>query len=291
MAATQIDLESIVAIDVHTHVQASVEAGRGFSEDSPEAAVAKVFGSDALLTVPELAEFYRERSMAAVCFMVDSVRWSGPVTNEEILVLAQGERDVLLPFVSVDPNRGAEGVRQARRLIEEHDVRGFKFHPTFQHFFPDDPMAYPLYAVIAEHGLPAVFHTGQTAVGSGQPGGGGLLLKYSNPIHLDQVAADFPDMTIIMAHPSVPWQDEALSIAVHKPNTYIDLSGWSPKYFPPQLVHYANTLLKRKVLFGTDYPALTPERWIADFDTLTLREDVRPLILKDNAARMLGLTA
>src|ERR687894_416333 len=77
MAATKIDLDSIVAIDVHTHVQASVEAGRGFSDDSPEAAVAKVFGSDALLTVPELAAFYRERNMAAVCFMVDSVRW-GP---------------------------------------------------------------------------------------------------------------------------------------------------------------------------------------------------------------------
>ena len=78
-------------------------------------------------------------------------------------------------------------------------------------------------------------------------------------------------------------------VAVHKPNVYIDLSGWSPKYFPPQLVHYANSLLKRKVLFGTDYPALTPERWIADFETLKLRDEVRPLILKENAIRMLGL--
>src|SRR5918996_4860128 len=104
MAATQIDLESIVAIDVHTHVQASVETGRGFSEDSPEAAVAKVFGSDALLTVPELAAFYRERNMAAVCFMVDTVRWGGPVSNDEILHLAAKE-DVLIPFVSIDPHR------------------------------------------------------------------------------------------------------------------------------------------------------------------------------------------
>jgi predicted TIM-barrel fold metal-dependent hydrolase len=110
MPATEIDLENIVAIDVHTHVQASVEAGRGFAEDSPEAAVAQVFGSDALLTVPELAAFYRERKMAAVCFMVDSVRWGGPVTNEEILELSRSERDVLLPFVSVDPHRGAAGV-------------------------------------------------------------------------------------------------------------------------------------------------------------------------------------
>src|SRR5918998_2721279 len=116
MASTQIDLDAIVAIDVHTHVQASVEAGRGFPEDSPEAAVAEVFGSDSLLTVPELAAFYRERNMAAVCFMVDSVRWGGPVTNEEILELAANERDALIPFVSVDPHRGREGVEWARRL-------------------------------------------------------------------------------------------------------------------------------------------------------------------------------
>src|SRR3954471_21915067 len=100
------DVSQLVAIDVHAHVQASLTS-RGFPEDSPEAAVAEVFGSDALLTVPELAAFYRERNMAAVCFMVDSVRWGGPVTNEEILELSKSERDVLLPFVSVDPHRGA----------------------------------------------------------------------------------------------------------------------------------------------------------------------------------------
>jgi len=177
----------------------------------------------------------------------------------------------------------------ARRLIDEFDVRGFKFHPSYQQFFPDDPLAYPLYEVIAEHSLPAVFHSGQTALGAGQRGGGGIRLKYSNPIHLDDVAADFPDMPIILAHPSVPWQDEALAVAVHKPQVYIDLSGWSPKYFPPQLVQYANTLLRDKVMFGTDYPALTPERWLAAFDELPIKPEVRPLILKENAARLLGL--
>jgi predicted TIM-barrel fold metal-dependent hydrolase len=283
-----IDLDAIEAIDVHTHVHVSVDNG-GLPEDSPERAVAEVFGSDALMTVPQLAAYYRERRMACVAFMVDSVRWGAPVSNDEILELAANERDTLIPFASVDPNRGAEGVALAKRLIADYDVRGFKFHPSMQHFFPDDRLAYPLYEVIAEHGLPAVFHTGQTAVGAGQRGGGGILLKYSNPVHLDEVAADFPDMPIVMAHPSVPWQDEALSVAVHKPQVYIDLSGWSPKYFPPQLVRYANTLLKEKVLFGTDYPALTPERWLRDFDTLDIKPEVRPLILKDNAARLLGL--
>ncbi len=121
------------------------------------------------------------------------------------------------------------------------------------------------------------------------PGGGGVRLKYSNPMYLDDVAADFPDMPIVAAHPSFPWQDEALSVATHKPQVYIDLSGWSPKYFPQNLIQYANTILKNKILFGTDFPILTPERWMADFDTLPIRPEVKPLIMKENAARLLKL--
>jgi predicted TIM-barrel fold metal-dependent hydrolase len=106
---------------------------------------------------------------------------------------------------------------------------------------------------------------------------------------LDDVAADFPSLTIVLAHPSVPWQDAAISMATHKANVYIDLSGWSPKYFPPQLVRAANGPLKRKVLFGSDYPVITPDRWLADFDALDVKPEVRPLILKDNAVRALRL--
>jgi hypothetical protein len=170
-------------------------------------------------------------------------------------------------------------------------VRGFKFHPNVQGFFPNDRMAYPLYEVIEAAGLPALFHTGQSGVGSGLPGGGGVRLKYSNPMHVDDVAVDFPGLTIVLAHPSFPWQDEALAVAVHKPQVYIDLSGWSPKYFPPQLVQHANTLLRERMLFGTDYPFITPERWLADFAKLDIKPEVRPLILKENAIRLLGLDA
>ena len=106
---------------------------------------------------------------------------------------------------------------------------------------------------------------------------------------LDDVAADFPSLTVILAHPSVPWADASISMATHKSNVYIDLSGWSPKYFPPALVRAANSYLQDKVLFGTDYPLLTPERWLRDFDTLDMKPDVRPKILKDNAIRVLGL--
>jgi len=197
----------------------------------------------------------------------------------------------MIAFASIDPHKGRMGVREARRLIADGVIRGFKFHPTLQGFFPNDRLAYPLYEVIAQHKLPAIFHSGHSGMGTGMPGGGGLRLKYSNPIHLDDVAADFPDMTVIIAHPSWPWQDEALSVCLHKPNVYIDLSGWSPKYFPPQLVRAANRALSTKVLFGTDYPYIEVDRWRRDFETLDMKPEVLPLIFKENALRVLGVTS
>lgn len=281
----------MVAIDVHTHVLASVtgsstESGGGAGD------LAHVFGHMPELTVPELADYYRSRKMAAVVFTVDSPVRSGResrVSNEEIADQAAEHSDVLIPFASVDPGRGAAGVAWARRLIDEYGVKGFKFHPSEQGFYPNDRMAYPLYEVIAEAGLPALFHSGQTGVGAGQRGGGGIRLKYSNPLYLDDIAVDFPDMPIIIAHPSFPWQDEALAVAGHKPQVYIDLSGWSPKYFPENLVRQVNSILSRKVLFGSDFPAITPDRWLADFAKLPIKDDVRPLVLKDNAVRLFGL--
>jgi predicted TIM-barrel fold metal-dependent hydrolase len=290
--STGLDLAALTAIDVHVHVESD---GRGQLSLDEEllAASAKYFKSDhdRAPTVEQIADYYRPRGLAAVVFTVDATTQTGhqALSSEEIADKAAAHADVLIPFGSVDPQAGAEAVRRARRLITEHGVRGFKFHPSLQGFTPDDRRYYPLYQVIEEAGLPAVFHTGQTGIGAGLPGGRGIKLRLSNPMLLDDVAADFPGMTVILAHPSVPWQDEAISIATHKANVYIDLSGWSPKYFPPQLVHAASSFLQDKVLFGTDYPLLTPERWMRDFELLDIKPEARPKILKHNAARLLGL--
>ena len=286
----RIDLDEIVAIDVHTHAWKSALRVDDAPSDSQEAMGRYFRYAPQHQTVPEMAEMYRKMKMAFVVFTVDGEAGSSrKVTNEEIAQLAHEHGDVAIPFASINPHRGSEGVAEARRLVRDYHVRGFKFHPSVQHFFPNDRLAYPLYEAIAEAGVPALFHTGQTGVGAQTRGGSGIRLKYSNPLHLDDVAADFPDLQIVMAHPAVPWQDEQLSVAVHKPNVWIDISGWAPKYFEPKLVQYANTLIKDRVLFGTDYPVISPDRWLADFEKLPLKPEVRPLILKENAARLLKL--
>ena len=283
------NLKNLVAIDVHTHAWKSALAVDDKRTESQEA-MGRYFRYEAQhQTVPEMAEMYRRLKMAFVVFTVDSPREPRKISNEEIAELAHKNSDVAIPFASISPHRGAEGVAAARRLIRDYKVRGFKFHPSVQEFFPNDRLAYPLYEVIAEAKLPALFHTGQTGVGAKTRGGGGIRLKYSNPLYLDDVAADFPDMPIILAHPSFPWQEEALSVATHKPQVYIDLSGWSPKYFPPILVQYANTLLKDRILFGSDYPVIAPEKWVEEFEKLPIKPEVRALIMKENAARLLQL--
>ena len=168
-------------------------------------------------------------------------------------------------------------------------MRGFKFHPSLQAFDPSADEFDPLWAAIEELGVPVVVHTGQNGIGAGLPGGAGIQLGRSNPMLLDVVAARHPQLAVILAHPSVPWQEEANSIATHKTNVYIDLSGWSPKHFPESLVRLAGRGLQDRVLFATDFPLLTPEKWLAAFAELPIPDEVRPKILKHNAARLLGL--
>ena len=285
-----IDVASVTAIDVHVHTELARDGHDPMPPHLREAAHRYFRSNEPLPTVDDVAEHYRERNMAAVVFTVDWESNSGipPIPNEEIAEAAAANSDVLIPFASVDPAR-PDAVERARRLISEHGVKGFKFHPNLQAFFPNDRSAYPLYEVIAEAALPALFHSGHSGIGTGAPGGGGFRLKYSNPMCLDDVAADFPDLQVVLAHPSFPWQDEAISVCLHKENVWIDLSGWSPKYFPAQLVQYANTQLRSKMLFGSDFPLITPDRWLADFADAPFKDEVRPLILKENAARLLGL--
>jgi uncharacterized protein len=280
-----------VAIDMHIH-PASAESRQGSGEQF-QAQAARHFGSDPRpIPIDETADYYRRLQMRAVLLAVDSESGSGrpAVTSEYVARCAREHPDVFIPFGSVDPWKGKRALYELQRAVEELGVKGFKFHPQMQAFFPNEPRFAPLFAAIERYELPVVFHSGTSGIGAGAPGGLGIKLKYARPIpYLDDLAADYPGLKVILAHPSWPWQEEALAMAVHKSNVYIDLSGWSPKYFPESLVRYANSLLQDKVMFGSDYPLITPERWLADFETLSIKPEVRPKILLHNALRLLGL--
>ena len=285
-------LDDIVAIDMHIHANKSTRLPIDPIAEEFDAAMFAYFKQDLPKpTIAETAAYYRERKMLAAIFTVDTERGNGQfrISNEEVAEEAALHSDVLIPFASIDPMRGKMAAREARRLIKDYGVQGFKFHPSLQGFFPNDRDCFDLFEVIAEARLPAIFHSGQTGVGSGMRGGGGVRLKYSDPMHLDDVAVDFPDMPIIIAHPSFPWQESALAVATHKPNVYIDLSGWSPKYFPEILIRYINGLLKHKMLFGSDFPVIAPDRWLEDFEKLPIKPEVREMVLKTNAIKLLGL--
>ena len=230
--------------------------------------------------------------MAFIVFTVDeTLSGMKRFSNDEVVEFA-ADRTPTSPFRLPASIRCAAPTPCARRAGSSRPaaISGLKLHPPMHGVLsqrPRSPIRSTRYS--PKRKLPVLFHTGHSGIGTGMRGGGGIRLKYGHPMPIDDVAVDFPDMPIIMAHPSFPWQDEAISVCLHKPQVYIDLSGWSPKYFSPTLVQYANTLLKHKVLFGSDYPMLTPDRWMADFEKVAFKDEVRPLILKENAIRLFGL--
>lgn len=283
---------SLRAIDMHVHVATGDNLALADAQGQSEANAAQAYFKVDRLHVPpdEVAERYRRLSIQAVVFDVDTETRTGRrVSNDEVAAAVRRNDDVLIGFGSVDPWKGVVAIAETKRCVEELGLRGMKFHPGVQAFAPNDPRFSPLWETCSKLRIPIVFHTGMSGIGAGQPGGDGIRLKHCQPLLLDDVAADFPELTIIGAHPSWPWQDEMLAIARHKANVYIDLSGWAPKYFSPALVQQMNSLLQDKCLFGSDFPVIPTERWLKDFADLPIKEAVRPKILYSNAARILGL--
>jgi uncharacterized protein len=282
----------VVGIDVHVHPQTE----EFIQAMGPRAAqMAAYFGSSERnpVSFAALADQYRERRMMAVLLNTTDVTTSGrqAVPNDVIARAVKDHPDVFIGFGVVEPQLGKLARDEVRRCAEELGLKGIgELNPGRQAFYPNDEACYPLWAEAVRHNLVLLFHGGMMGAGAGTPGGMGYKLKYGRPIpYLDDIAADFPDLRIIGAHPAWPWQEEALAIARHKTNFYIDLSGWAPRYFPPQLVQYAGSILQDRVLFGSDWPVLSVERWLTEFEQLVIKPEVRHKIMLDNARRLLAL--
>ena len=207
--------------------------------------------------------------------------------NDWLAGLAGRFPGALTAFGSVDPHD--DGALREMDRVAELGLKGLKFHPTMQRFDPAEERFRPLWARAAELGLICLFHTGTCGIGAGTPGAGGTKIRYSHPAFLDSIGADFPGLTLIAAHFGWPWFMECLAIALHKSNVFIELSGWAPRYFPPEVVREIGRRLAGQTLFGSDYPFISLDRWMAEFDELGLSEQARSGILVGNASRLLGL--
>jgi predicted TIM-barrel fold metal-dependent hydrolase len=278
------------AIDVHVHPTDDrvARAWAGEREDAERFFRGPWTREDLEAT----AERFRKLDVLAVLLGADAETTTHvpAYPNDELAAACRAYPDRFLGFAGIDPWKGDLAVRELERSVRELGLKGAKFHPGRQAFYPNDQRFYPIFETAASLNAPVLFHTGMMAAGAGTPGGRGQRLDYTRPIYLDHLAADFPKLTIIAAHPSWPWADEGLALARHKANVFLDLSGYSPKYIPPQYVQFANTLLQDQMVFGSDYPFITPERWLADFEQAGFRPEVHEKILLLNARRALGLS-
>jgi uncharacterized protein len=279
------------AIDMHVHLPTA-----SFMEGSlgPFAKAAEGFfrSKVPIREMDEVARYYEEMDILGVLLAWDAETATGlpPLTNDEVAAVVNKYPRQFIGFASVDPWKGKRAIEEIERAVKELGMSGAKFHPGIQAFYPNDARFYPLYEKIVELGVPALFHTGTNALGAGTPGGMGVKMDYTRPIYLDAVAADFPELTVIGAHPAWPWHEEMLAIIGHKSNVFMDLSGWSPRYIPKVIMDEARSRLQDRIMFGSDYPFITPERWLKDFDSLEgFKPEVRQKILHDNAARILKL--
>lgn len=225
----------------------------------------------------------------AVILPIDASPVTGlPGDSNEFMAEVQAlDPELLVCFATVRPSSSSAMLQQLKAAVERLGLRGLKLHPHLQALRPTDPRLFPLYAYLQERGLPVVVHTGITGIGAGEAGGYGIELELARPAEVDRVAAQFPDLKLVMAHFGWPWHEEALAIALHKGNVYLDISGWAPKYIPAPVLQHMKSRLQDKFLFGSDYPMLKHDRLLRELAELGLGEEVTRKLLRENALRLL----
>ena len=277
------------AIDMHVHIPRQP----GLEKSDMEQTLRNYFKlGESVEDVENMAKRYESMDMMGVLVSINSETSTGEKgdSNDYISEIVTSYPGRFIGFAAIDPWQGKASVEELERAVKDLSLRGLKLHPVQQAFHPNDEKFYPLYEKAMELNIPVLFHSGMAASGSGMAGGGGMKLKYSAPIPgMDDVAADYPHLTVIMAHPGWPWIEEQIAVALHKPNVYLDLSGWLPRYIPKQLLDEANTRLQDKVLFGSDYPFITPDKWLKDWEQIPIKDEIQPKILLENAKKALHL--
>jgi predicted TIM-barrel fold metal-dependent hydrolase len=213
-----------------------------------------------------------------------------PCSNEYVEAMWKRHPDrIIQAWGAVDPFKGEIAIQGAKHAIENLGLLGFHFHPIMGHFSVNDRQFYPLWETIAALNAPVMIDVGTTGMGAGLPGGMGAKIRYAHPLAIDDLAADFPALKIVAAHPGWPWGDEMTAVALHKGNVFWELSGWAPKYFPELLKKDIRGRLQDKVMFGSDYPSLPYERIMREWDELGYKPEIMEKVFHKNAEEFLGL--
>jgi uncharacterized protein len=238
-----------------------------------------------------IAEFEKAGVEAVlVAFDIETVTGTPPCSNDYVAKMRDDHPGVIRQaWAAVDPFKNKAAIKEAKRAIKQLQMLGFHFHPIMGHFSVDDRRLYPLWETINELKVPVMIDVGTTGMGAGMPGGLGTVIRHAHPAALDQLAADFPNLSIVAAHPGWPWTDEMIAVALHKGNVSWELSGWAPKYFPDALKQNIKGRLKDKIMFGSDYPSIAYDRLFQEWGELGYSDELMEKIFHGNAERILGL--
>jgi predicted TIM-barrel fold metal-dependent hydrolase len=212
-----------------------------------------------------------------------------PVTNDYVHAMWKRHPGrIIQAWGAVEPAK-PDALQQVRHAVKDLGLIGFHFHPIMQHFAVNDRRFYPLFELMDELGAAVMVDVGTTGMGAGMAGGHGAKIRHAHPSSIDELAADFPELKIVMAHPGWPWVDETTAVALHKGNVYWEMSGWAPKYFPGNLKVDIRGRLQDKIMFGSDYPSMPYERILREWRELGYKDEVMEKIFHGNAERILGL--
>jgi hypothetical protein len=212
--------------------------------------------------------------------------WWGPqgalIDNDEVASFVRQHPDRLVGVASVDLSRPMDAVRELRRCVRDLGFRALRIVPWLWGWPPDDRRYYPLYAECVELGVPFCLQVGHT--------GPLMSSETGRPIpYLENVALEFPELQIVAGHIGAPWTQEIISLATKFPNLYIDTSAYKATRYPPDFVEFMRGRGSKKVLFGTNYPMLTPSACLEGVGALGLSEEAEQLFLSGNAARVFKL--
>ena len=212
-----------------------------------------------------------------------------PCDNNYVAGMRDRHDTIIQAWAAIEPALGQAAIDEAKHAINDLNMIGFHFHPIMQHIRVDDKSFYPLWDEITQLKVPVMIDVGMTGMGAGTPGGLGAKTRNAHPESIDALAADFPDLTIIMSHPGYPWIDETTAVALHKGNVFWEMSGWSPKYLPDSLKKDIRSRLKDKVMFGSDYPSIPYKRILSEWDQMGYSDDMLEKFFHRNAESILGL--